>query len=76
MASKQDALNNTLSYSYDAFGRPQDLALTLIHELGHVFNEVLGLGGSAIINDVNPDNTVDYEAENANSATLQKCNPK
>ncbi len=67
---------NQLSDGYYGRQAPQDLALTLIHELGHVFNEVSGLGGSKIVSEINPDHSVNYEAENVNAATLQKCHPK
>jgi RHS repeat-associated protein len=49
------------------------LALTLIHELGHVFNIVARLGGSAIQNDANPDGTANAAAEAANALALAPC---
>jgi RHS repeat-associated protein len=52
---------------------PAALALTLIHELGHVFNMVAGLGGSAIQYDANPDGTPNQPAEAANAKALLPC---
>jgi hypothetical protein len=45
----------------------------LIHELGHVFKMVSGLGGSAIVNERNPDGTVNDSLEAANRETLKPC---
>jgi hypothetical protein len=75
-ASSADIIvqDNPLGYPYwesSAGG----LALTLLHELGHVFNIVTSLGGSSIINDVSPDGTVNQEAEIANAKTLAPCHP-
>jgi hypothetical protein len=49
------------------------LASTLIHELGHVFNIVTSLGGSAIQYDANPDGTSNAAAEAANATALAPC---
>jgi hypothetical protein len=68
--------SSRLSDNYYADQTTQDLALTLIHELGHVFNIVSGLGGSAIIGDANPDGSANQDAEDANEKTPQKCHPK
>jgi hypothetical protein len=55
---------------------PQELASTLIHELGHVFNIVMSLGGSAIQQDVNPDGTPNPEAQAQNEKSLSNCRPR
>jgi RHS repeat-associated protein len=52
---------------------PASLALTLIHELGHVFNIVATLGGSAIQYDANPNRTADAAAQAANAKALAPC---
>jgi RHS repeat-associated protein len=67
---------NPLSEGFYLAQSTQDLALTLIHELGHVFNIVIGLGGSNIVWDANPDGSVNYAAENTNADILRACNPK
>jgi hypothetical protein len=68
--------SNQLSNGYYGAQTVQNLALILIHELGHVFNIVNGLGGSQIVWDANPDGTMNDAAEAQNAKTLQKCNPK
>ena len=67
--------SSPLSDGFYGSQNPTDLALTLIHELGHVFNIVNGLGGSKILWDRNPDNTVNQDAEDKNAKTLQSCHP-
>ena len=52
-----------------------DHARYLLHELGHVFNEVLGLGGSAFKVDVNPDDSPNMEAQAFNKEQEKKCFP-
>jgi RHS repeat-associated protein len=52
---------------------PASLALTLIHELGHVFSIVAALGGSTIQYDANPDGTPNDAAEAANAKALAPC---
>ena len=51
------------------------LAITLIHELGHVYNIVAGLGGSAILWDGNSDGSPNSDAQAKNRATLNVCHP-
>lgn len=51
----------------------QDLALTLLHELGHVFDIVSSLGGSAIRLDGNPDGSPNMTIEAQNAAALRNC---
>jgi hypothetical protein len=46
---------------------------TLLHELGHVFGFLPALGGSKIVNDVNPDGSPNDAAEAANEAALAPC---
>jgi hypothetical protein len=53
----------------------QELAQTLLHELGHVFDIVNSLGGSAIKNDVDPDGSTNWTQEAANAKALEKCKP-
>jgi hypothetical protein len=53
-----------------------DLALTLIHELGHVFNIVTSLGGSAIKYDANSSGKPDASAQKENDRLLSKCRPR
>jgi RHS repeat-associated protein len=65
-----------LSDSYYPAQTSHDLALTLIHELGHVFNIVDGLGGSKVLYDVNADGTPNRKAQDKNGKTLENCNPK
>jgi hypothetical protein len=48
----------------------------LIHQLGHVYKIVNGLGKSQIVWDSNPDGTMNNAAEAANAKTLEKCHPK
>ena len=67
--------NSALSSGFWAQRSTQDLASTLLHELGHVFNEVFGLGGSKILNDRNPDGSVNYDREAQNAKTLKACLP-
>ena len=53
----------------------EDLAGALLHELGHVFNEVQSLGGSAIVYDNDSNGSMDMGAEAQNAATIKKnCN--
>jgi hypothetical protein len=68
--------NSRLSDNYYGTQSIQNLANTLIHELGHVFNIVNGLGSSKIVNDVNPDGTPNDDAQRRNDATLKNCKPK
>jgi hypothetical protein len=68
--------NSKLSGGYYGDQTVQELALTLIHELGHVYNIDAGLGGSKILWDANPDGSINQAAEDANAKTLQACNPK
>lgn len=49
--------------------------MTLIHELGHVFNIVADLGGSNILYDANPDGTPNAKNEAQNATTLKACTP-
>jgi len=65
--------NNPLSDGYWVNRSPQELGLTLIHELGHVYNIVVGLGGSAIEWDSNPDDSINWDAEDRNDKLLEKC---
>jgi len=65
-----------LSDGYYGAQTPQNLAVTLIHELGHLYNEVAGMGGSKVVYDANPDGTPNAAAEAANVKTLEKCHPK
>ena len=53
-----------------------DRARLLIHELGHIFNDLLGAGGSQFVYD-GPDLPADKQAkaEKANAATERKCVP-
>jgi RHS repeat-associated protein len=67
---------NPLSDYYYGNQSASDLALLLIHELGHVYNIVNGLGGSSIVADVNPDGSINYDKEALNDTTLQACHPK
>ncbi len=53
-----------------------DLAIILIHELGHVFNIVTSLGGSTIVNDVNADGSPNSASQKQNAETLKDCNPR
>ncbi|PWU09991.1 MAG: hypothetical protein C5B51_05180 [Terriglobia bacterium] len=48
-------------------------ALTLLHELGHAFNDLFGRGSSAIINDTTLLGKVNQAAEDKNAATLKPC---
>ena len=52
-----------------------ELALTLIHELGHVYNYVIGLGGSQIVYDANRDGSPNKDAEEKNAKLLKACTP-
>jgi RHS repeat-associated protein len=67
--------SNPLSDGYFGTQSVSQLALTLIHELGHVYNIVSGLGGSKIIWDSNADG-MNQDAEDQNAKTLQACKPK
>jgi RHS repeat-associated protein len=68
--------SNPLSSGYYLSQTPQQLALTLLHELGHVFNIVTSLGGSKIVWDGNPDGSPNDAAEAKNAKTLENCKPK
>ena len=46
---------------------------TLIHELGHVFNDLFGPGSSTIEDDALPDGSPDPNAEARNAARLIPC---
>ena len=48
-------------------------AKILIHELGHIFNLVTGLGGSQFKGEINPDGSVDMDKENFNKGLEDKC---
>jgi RHS repeat-associated protein len=48
-------------------------ALALLHELGHVFALVDGLGGSRIKNDAKPNGEIDWDAQLENAAVLDPC---
>ncbi len=48
-------------------------AQTLIHELGHVFDMLLGAGGSVFVYDAKPDWTPDMDAEATNAKFVQNC---
>jgi hypothetical protein len=48
-----------------------ELADTLIHELGHVYNQTYGLGGSAVVADANPDGSPNMAKEAQNRKTLK-----
>lgn len=52
---------------------PGELAIALLHELGHVFNIVTSLGGSAIQEDVNRDGSIDYSTQQDNAKRLENC---
>jgi hypothetical protein len=49
------------------------LASVLLHELGHVFNSVVGLGGSKIKDDANADGTINSKAQQENRDLLKNC---
>jgi len=66
---------NPLSSGYYGAQTVQQLALTLIHELGHVYNDVYGLGGSKIVPDANA-NGDPNGGQDTNAKTLQDCHPK
>ncbi len=53
-----------------------EVAETLLHGLGHVFEFVTTLGGSAIKYDRNLDGSVNWEAQNENAKKLQNCKPR
>lgn len=63
--------SNPLINGYYGSQTTKDLALTLIHELGHVYNIVSGLGGSSVNWDANPDGSANEAAETANAKTLE-----
>jgi len=46
---------------------------TLIHELGHVFNMLLGAGGSDFVYDALPGGAPNAEAEATNARILRDC---
>jgi hypothetical protein len=48
-------------------------AQTLIHELGHVFNILLGAGGSDFVQDANKDGSPNAAAEATNLKIVQDC---
>jgi len=48
-------------------------ALTLLHELGHAFNDLFGSGSSTIINDTTRTGKIIQSAEDANAAMLKPC---
>jgi len=48
-------------------------AITLLHELGHAFNDLFGKGSSTIINDTNWRGKVNQAAEDANAEALRPC---
>jgi hypothetical protein len=50
-------------------------ALTLLHELGHAFNDLFGKGSSMIVNDVTRTGKINQAAEDANIAALKPCAP-
>jgi hypothetical protein len=54
-------------------GNTQANALTLLHELGHIFNFLFGNGSSTIINDVLKNGNPNPTAEAANAAALAPC---
>jgi hypothetical protein len=48
-------------------------ALTLLHELGHAFNDLFGNGSSTIINDTTRTGKIIQSAEDANATALIPC---
>jgi hypothetical protein len=64
--------SNHLSSFYYVNQTPQFLAKVLVHELGHVFNDVGGLGGSKIVSDVNPNGSANDDAQKLNEGTVTK----
>ena len=48
-------------------------AITLLHELGHAFNDLFGKRSSTIVNDVTIFGKINQAAENANAAALEPC---
>jgi len=52
---------------------PTQQAQDIIHELGHVFDELLGAGGSQFVNDALPNGKPDPVGEATNAALVQKC---
>jgi RHS repeat-associated protein len=48
-------------------------ALTLIHELGHAFNDLFGNGSSTIENDVSRTGKINMDAEKRNADRLAAC---
>jgi hypothetical protein len=67
--------SNPLSPGYFGSMSHQEVATTLIHELGHVFNTVAGLGGSKILYDGDENGGANDDAQKKNEATLKKCKP-
>ncbi len=67
---------STLAPGYYGNDTPQQLAMTLIHELGHAFNEVYGLGGSSIVYDALPNGRPNSRAEKQNAKTLANRHPQ
>jgi RHS repeat-associated protein len=66
-------INSSASAGYFFSASPVEDALTLLHELGHFFAQVAGMGGSKIIYDANSDGSPNDEKEAKNAATLQPC---
>ncbi len=54
-------------------GNAANNAITLIHELGHVFDWEFGSSSTTIVYDANPDGTPNNQAEAANAAALVPC---
>jgi RHS repeat-associated protein len=48
-------------------------ALTLLHELGHAFNDLFGSGSSMIVNDTTRTGKIIQSAEDANANALKPC---
>jgi hypothetical protein len=48
-------------------------AITLLHELGHAFNDLFGSGSSTIINDTTITGKIIPSAETANANALMPC---
>jgi RHS repeat-associated protein len=66
--------NNPSVGVYWNAGNAQVNALTLLHELGHIFNFLFGNGSSTIVNDVLKNGNPNPTAEAANAAALAPCN--
>ena len=65
-----------LSDGYYGAQSISNLASTLIHELGHVYNIVAGLGGSRILWDSSSTGPYNQDAEDKNRKTLESCHPR